>query len=814
MKEKIVIKESNKIFPCVPVRDIVVFPNMIMHFDVGRAGSIKVMKDVLHGAGMVFLVSQRDVTEEHPGIKDVYRVGTIAKVKQIIKAPNGIYRCLVEGIQKCKLLELNVNDDCYEAEVRMLPNYSRDKVSENEQTALFRELKDVFADYASELPRMPQELYTQIMGAPAPRELFEAVAFNIVLPFEDKQQLLELPTVSEKIALLLSVLSREIDVMRLEAKIHEQVHAAMEQNQREFYIREQIKALQNELGEGDLFGEDSEGEIRNYVDRIAVCGIDEESASKLLDEVKRLSRMAPGSQEAAVIRNYLDICLDLPWNSRSESRTDIAKAQKILDKDHYGMKKVKDRILENLAVMELSGGAKGQIICLAGPPGVGKTSIGRSVARALGREYVRVSLGGVRDESDIRGHRKTYVGAMPGRIINALRQAGTKNPLILLDEIDKMGNDFRGDPSSAMLEVLDSEQNVAFRDHFVELPFDLSEVLFITTANTLDTIAPPLLDRMDVIELSSYTREEKFNIAKKHLVPKQLEKNGLKASQVKFSNDALYGLIDSYTREAGVRKLERAIGSLCRKAAKEILRDGAAKISFRNSNLEDYLGHRKYLDDLTEKEDRVGCVNGLAWTSVGGVIMPLEVLVLDGKGKIELTGSLGDVMKESARIAVSLVRSIADKYGISADFYEKKDIHIHAPEGAVPKDGPSAGVTMTTALVSALSGIPVRADVAMTGEITLRGRVLPIGGLREKTMAAYRAGKKTVIIPAENMGDLDEVDENVKLGLEFVFAKNIEDVLESALKKPQKKSAAKDLSRPAAKRTKKTADAAVGTGEI
>lgn len=806
MKEKINIKETaNPIYPCVPTRDLVVFPNMVMHFDVGRAGSVRSMKNALQSDGFVFLVAQKDVNVEHPEKNDVYKIGTIAKVKQIIKTPNGIYRCLVEGVQKARLINLYDNDSCYEAEVKKALNYSRETLNETEITALFRELKDMFGDYARVLPRMPQELYNQVMGAQDPKELFEAVTFNIVLPFDDKQQLLEAASAGEKMALLLTILSKEIDVLTLEAQIHEQVHSAIEQNQRDFYIREQIKALQNELGEGGFFDDDSDGgEIQSYLDKINLCGANDEVKEKLTSEVKRLSRMSPGSQEAVVIRGYLDVCLDLPWDNYSKDTTNVKKAKQILDKDHYGMKKVKERILENLAVRALTLDIKGQIICLVGPPGVGKTSVGRSIARALDRKYVRVSLGGVRDESDIRGHRKTYVGAMPGRIINAVKQAGTKNPVILLDEIDKMSNDFRGDPSSAMLEVLDSEQNVAFRDHYVELPFDLSDVLFITTANTLDTIQPPLLDRMEVIELPSYTREEKFNIAKKHLIPKQLEKYGLKASQVRIANDAVYELIDSYTREAGVRKLERAIGSLCRKAAKEIVENGVSKVAFKKSNLEGYLGHRKYLPELIAKEDQIGCVNGLAWTSVGGVIMPLEVLVLDGKGKIELTGSLGDVMKESAKIAVSLCRSIADKYKIQPDFYEKKDIHIHAPEGAVPKDGPSAGVTMTTALVSALSGIPVRSDVAMTGEITLRGKVLPIGGLREKTMAAYKAGVKTVIVPKENMGDLDEIDDTVKLGLEFVFAETIQDVLDVALvSKPEKDSVPYEIVKKPVKKAKK-----------
>lgn len=626
---------------------------------------------------------------------------------------------------------------------------------------------------------MPEELYAQILGSKTPVQLFESLAFNIPLAFTDRQSLLEAPSVSDKLILMVTILSRETNVLSLERRIHSQVHSQIEESQREYYIREQIKALQNELGENED-GSDV-NEIDEYTHRIDSLILSEEVRDKLMGEVRKLSKMGMMSQEGVVLRNYLDTVLALPWNAVTKDRTDVKKAKQILDKDHYGMAKVKDRILENLAVRALTPDVKGQILCLVGPPGVGKTSVAKSVARALNRNFVRVSLGGVKDESDIRGHRKTYVGAMPGRIMNAMKLAGSKNPVVLLDEIDKMSNDFRGDPSSAMLEVLDSEQNNAFRDHYIEVPFDLSDVLFITTANTLDTVQAPLLDRMEVIELSSYTREEKFHIAKEHLIKKQEVKNGLKASQIRICNDAIYKLIDSYTREAGVRNLERQIGSLCRKAAKEIVEDGVKKVTFKADNLEKYLGHEKYLPDVVSDKDAVGSVNGLAWTSVGGVVMPLEVLVLDGKGRIELTGSLGDVMKESAKIAVSYCRSVADKYGIDKDFYEKKDLHIHAPEGAVPKDGPSAGVTMITGIISALGNIKVRSDVAMTGEITLSGKVLPIGGLREKTMAAYKAGVKTIIVPFANKGDLDDVDDTVKLCCEFVFAKTIQDVLDVAL---------------------------------
>ena len=779
MSEKINIK-NNVIMAFVPTRDLVVFPNMTVYFDVGRSFSVRSIKNAMENDTPVFLAAQKDVNVETPEKKDCYAIGTVVRVKQIVRT-GSVYRVLVEGVSRAKLINMFERKNCYEAEIKMMHNYPREKLEKTEVIALFREVMKAFEEYAKLLPRMPQELYSQILGAKTPIELFESLAFNISLSFQDRQSLLEASTVGEKLALLLTILSREIEVLTLEQQIHDQVRTQIEDNQREYYIREQIKALQHELdGEG---AESEAAESDKYSEKILKLGLDEKSEEKLMGEVKRLSRMPLGSQEAVVVSNYLDTVLSLPWNSFTKDRTDVKKASKILDEDHYGLKKVKERILENLSVRALAPDVKGQILCLVGPPGVGKTSVAKSIARALGRNFVRVSLGGVKDESDIRGHRKTYVGSMPGRIINAMKIAGSMNPVMLLDEIDKMSNDFRGDPSSAMLEVLDSEQNNAFRDHYLEIPFDLSEVLFITTANTLETVQAPLLDRMEVIELSSYTREEKYNIAKRNLIKKQLAKNGLTPSMFKLSNDALYKLIDSYTKEAGVRTLERTIGTLCRKAAREIVENDVKTVSFNVSNLSKFLGHEKYLPDLVSADNCVGCVNGLAWTSVGGVMMPLEVLVLDGKGKIELTGSLGDVMKESARIAVSYCRSIADKFGIEKDFYEKKDIHIHAPEGAVPKDGPSAGVTMITAIVSALSGIKVRSDVAMTGEITLTGKVLAIGGLREKTMAAYKAGVKTCIVPFANKGDLDEVEDIVKMNVEFIFAKTVDDVLDTALVK-------------------------------
>ncbi len=782
MNDRIDIK-SGEIFslPCVAMRDIVMFPGMLLHFDCARNISITALRKALEKDQRIFLTAQKDLVTEDPRAKDVFSVGVIAEIKQIVKTPDGRSRVMAEGLQKAKVLNLYLARDKYlEAEVKTLPNYSKEKYDDAEITALTRELKRLFAQYAEISPQMPKEIFTAILGAKTPKELLEGIMFNIAMPLEDKQRLLELKTVGEKLNELVLILSNEIEVLVLENHIQSQVNEQIDQNQKEYYLREQLRAIHKELGED----EEIEDEIHNYNQKIESLDLVDEVREKLTSEVKRLAKMPASSQEASVIRGYLDTCLELPWNTKTEDTTDIARAQKILDRDHYGLKKVKERILENLSVRALSKDVKGQIICLYGPPGVGKTSIAKSVAEALGRKYVRVSLGGVKDESDIRGHRKTYIGSMPGRIIAAIKQAGTKNPVILLDEIDKMSNDFRGDPSSAMLEVLDSEQNKEFRDHFIELPFDLSEVLFITTANNLDTVQPPLLDRMEVIELTSYTREEKFNIAKRHLIPKQVKKNGLNGSMIRFSNDVIYELIDSYTREAGVRKLERAIASLCRKAAKEIVEGNSRRVSFTASNIEKFLGPKKYLPDIVSDEAQIGVVNGLAWTSVGGVIMPLEALVMDGKGNVTLTGSLGDVMKESAQIAVSYARSVADKFNIDKSFYSNKDIHIHAPEGAVPKDGPSAGVTMITAMISALSGIKVRSDVAMTGEITLRGKVLPIGGLREKTMAAYKAGIKTVIIPSANKPDLEEVDEVVRSSINFVYAKTIDDVLDVALVKP------------------------------
>lgn len=768
------IEEANILYT-VAMRGLVAFPKMVMHFDVSRSKSMAAVERSLKEGGKLFLVTQHEAYIENPKASDLYKVGVVAEIKQVLKLPDNIMKVLVEGVYKANLVRLIDDGEVLKAEVKRTPTYSRAKVDEVEAEALMRSVKDVFERYASFFPRMPKELLTSIMTQDSPIKLFETVTFNCNLNYRDKQTLLEETNVINKLSVLFACLTSEVEILELENLINEQTKNSIDKGQREFYLREQLRVIQEQLGEDE--GEEAFG----YINDIMELKLDEKSKEKLLKEADKLTKLPPSSQEAFVIKNYLDTVLDLPWGKYTKAKLSMEKAEAVLEKDHYGLKKVKERILEFLAVHMLNPEIKGQIICLAGPPGIGKTSIAKSIAKAMGRKYARVSLGGVRDEADIRGHRKTYVGAMPGRIITAISQAGSANPLILFDEIDKLCSDIKGDPSSAMLEVLDAEQNNAFRDHFIEVPFDLSKAVFITTANNVGAIPAPLLDRMEVIELPSYTAEEKFHIAKEHLIPKQLKEHGLKASQLKISDDAIDELIQYYTKEAGVRSLERSIASLCRKTAKRIAANEVKRVTIKAKDINGYLGIRKYLGDLSSKEDQVGVVNGLAWTSVGGVLMPIEVITMKGTGKIELTGSLGEVMKESSKIAVSYVRSIAEKYGIDPDFYKNIDLHIHAPEGAVPKDGPSAGVTMTTALVSALSGLKVRSDVAMTGEVTLHGKVLPIGGLREKTMAAYKSGIKTVIIPAANKPDLEEVDEVVKNAITFVYAEELTDVLETAL---------------------------------
>ncbi len=776
------------VLPFIAIRGTVLFPKMTIHFDMVRVPFVKALRAGMDLNRQVILVTQKDPLVEEPAEDDLYRVGVVAEIRQILQTPDGVTRVLAEGKQRVRLVKIEMGEEVSypQAQFEPYPEVGTDLSPEHMTKAICRRMKDAFHHYAELVPRMPQELVAAVVCEQDPIKLFEHIVFNVAMDHPQKQQLLEESNWPERLRMLLQMLVDEIEILKIEKDLQEEAQTRMDRSQREYFLREQMHLIAEQLGDV----EEPLSEMEEYIDQIQKLPLEESNRRKLEKEADRLARLPAASQEAFVIRNYLDTVLALPWNTASRSKVNLKRAENILQRDHYGLEKVKERILESFAVRVLKPEAEGQILCFVGPPGVGKTSIGKSIAKALGRKYERVSLGGVRDESDIRGHRKTYVGAMPGRIMDAMTRAGTNNPLIMLDEIDKMSNDFRGDPSAALLEVLDSEQNKAFWDHYIEVPFDLSHVFFVATANSLDPIPAPLLDRMEVIELGSYTREEKFQIAKQHLVKKQMQKHGLKGTQCRIPDEVIYAVIDGYTREAGVRELERVIGKLCRKAAKKIVDGVCKKVTFSVADLASYLGVQKYRTGTETHEDTVGVVNGLAWTSVGGVLMPMEVLVLPGKGTVEYTGSLGDVMRESAKIAVSYVRSVAEQYEIVPDFYNKNDLHIHAPEGAVPKDGPSAGVTMATAIVSALSGRPVRGDVAMTGEITLHGKVLPIGGLREKSMAAYKEGIKTVIIPEENLPDLEEVDEVVKQNVQFVPAKTLETVLHTALvsKKNEKSS--------------------------
>ena len=778
-KELIVAEEM----PVLALRGLVLFPNMVLHFDVGREKSILALNETVNNGRKLFLVAQKDLQDDDPDVSRLFQVGVVAEVRQIVRVQPETLRVLVEGKYRARLMSVTQKTPFLSGLVETYPTKSRTG-SRSGCEALVRTAKDLFQEYSGLVPKMPKEILLNVMSSEDPLYLSEYITGNLQLDYQEKQKILEESSVAKRMEMLIRLLEEENEILGLEQNIQEKVREQMDKNQREYYLREQMKAISEELGEGDGGYE----ELDSYRERILALKLPEESEKKLLKELDKLSKMPPNSQEGSVIRGYLDTVLDLPWNVYTKDKIDISKARRFLDQEHYGLTKVKERILETLAVRKLAPDIKGQIICLVGPPGVGKTSIAKSIAQSMGRKYVRLSLGGVRDESDIRGHRKTYVASMPGRIINAIKLAGSSNPLMLLDEIDKMGNDYRGDPSSAMLEVLDSEQNYAFRDHFLEIPYDLSRVFFIATANDRSAIPAPLQDRMEIIELSSYTREEKMQIARRHLVAKQRKRHGLTQKQLSIPEKTLYAIIDYYTREAGVRTLERNIAAICRKAAMKVVAEGAdVHIRVTTQNLEEFLGPKKFRDDDMLHADQVGITNGLAWTSVGGEMLQVEAAVMEGSGKNQFTGSLGDVMKESVAAAITYIRTVADEYGISETFYKDKDIHIHFPEGAVPKDGPSAGITTCTALVSALSGIPVRHDVAMTGEITLRGRVLPIGGLREKTMAAYKYGMKQVVIPAGNLPDLEEVDPVVKEAIQFIPAETMETVLRTALLRyPQK----------------------------
>ena len=782
MSEKVTIKVERKTLhlPTIALRGLVVFPNNLVHFEVGREKSIAAVEWAIANNSNVFLVAQKSMDTTEPQQADLFSYGVVAEVKQVLRVSGDLVKVLVEGKYRAKLSVLDASGDFLLSEVRPAPVRAGKAGDAVETEALLRALKAGFDEYLGMNPRLGKDVVFAIVSSDDPAFLSEYMPANLLFRYEDKQAVMDEGTLNGRLKKLIEMLRRECQVMKIEKEIAEKVNESMDKNQRDFYLHEQLHIISDELGEGD----DTHAEADEYRRRITGLHLAEDSEKKLLKEVDRLSKMQGSNQEATGIRTYLDTCLDLPWNTFTVDDLDISRAQQILDRDHYGLKKVKDRILETLAVRKLAPDVKAQIICLVGPPGVGKTSIARSIAESLGRKYVRISLGGVRDEAEIRGHRRTYIGEMPGKIITAMISAKSANPLMLLDEIDKLAGDFRGDPAAALLEALDPEQNSTFNDHFIDIPFDLSHVLFITTANDLGGIPGPLRDRMDVIELPSYTRGEKYNIARKHLLPKQLKACGL-TGKVTLSQSALYGIIDGYTREAGVRNLERTITSVLRKCARKIAAGETESVSVTGTMLEQLLGPRFVKPDFLNRTNAVGIANGLAWTSVGGETLPIEVQVMDnGSGKITVTGSLGDVMKESAQLAVTWVRVHAAEYGIDPEKLKKCDLHIHAPEGAVPKDGPSAGVTLTTALVSCLSGIPVRGDVAMTGEITLHGNVLPIGGLREKSMAAYREGMKTVLIPKDNEPDLYEVDDEVKKNLTFLPMQSLTQVLNAALLKP------------------------------
>lgn len=765
-----------KNIPALALRGLTVFPRMTASFDVEREISVRALERAMETGQEIFLVTQRELGVELPEEKDLYEVGTVARVIQILRASNSMMRVVMEGGSRARLRRLWQREPFLQAQVELIGEEKSPRHGTRTE-AMLRQTYALFGEYSELLPKQPESIFTTVMDATDPGFLADFIAQNSNLRYQDKQSVLEELRPLMRLRRVNEILKREISVIAMEQDIESKVRERVGQIQKDMILREQVKVLQNELGEGD-----SDAEFDEYRTRICACRLPEETEKKLLKDVDRLSRQPFGSAEASVLRNYLDTVLDMPWGVETKERVSVETARRRLDRDHYGLEKVKERILEFIAVRRLNPDARGQIICLVGPPGVGKTSIARSIAEATGRKYVRVSLGGVRDEADIMGHRRTYVGSMPGRIMAAVKQAGTNNPLILLDEIDKLGQSFKGDPSASLLEVLDPEQNSAFQDHYIDLPFDLSHVLFVTTANDASAIPGPLYDRMDVITLGSYTAEEKFHIASKYLVPKQLKKHGIKAAQLRFTPKALHAIIEDYTREAGVRTLERTIGTICRKVARRIVTEEDFKsYSVKPADLEGLLGPAKFAKDKEERRDEIGLVNGLAWTSVGGELLPIEVAVMNGTGKIQLTGSLGDVMKESATTAITCIRTRAETLGISPDFYAKKDIHIHAPEGAVPKDGPSAGIAMATAVTSALCEEPIAHDIAMTGEITLQGRVLPIGGLREKSMAAYKNGMKTVIIPHGNIADLAEVDQVVKDNVRFVPVRRIDEVLPIAM---------------------------------
>ena len=760
--------------PLIPLRGLSVFPYMVLHFDVGREKSVKALEEAMINDQKIFLTTQIDIDVDLPTAEDFYKIGTICKIKQMLKLPGDTIRVLVEGLSRGRVETLIDEEPFFRASII---KFEEDETKDREAEALMRSCLSSFEKYITVSNRVSPDVLLSVSNIEEPGRFADILASNMILKIEQKQEIIEAIEPKKRLEVIYSILLNEIEIMEVEKDINEKVRKQINKLQKEYYLREQMKVIREELGEDY----DPDDEIDELTQKLNKLKLEKKVHEKVEKEIERLARMSPASAESAVVRNYINWILDLPWNKRTKDTLELSKAREILDEDHYGLKSVKERVLEYLAIRELTKSLKGPIICLVGPPGVGKTSIAKSIARALNRKFVRMSLGGVRDEAEIRGHRRTYVGAIPGRIISGMKEAGTKNPVFLFDEIDKMASDFRGDPASALLEVLDPAQNNDFTDHYLEVPFDLSGVMFITTANSLSTIPRPLLDRMEVIEVSGYTEYEKLNIAKKYLVTKQLKEHGLTEENLKLSDETLMTIVNSYTRESGVRNLERQIATVCRKVATRIVEKKVDHVKVNKSNLDKLLGPKRNFFDEIYAEDQVGIVTGLAWTSVGGDTLSIEVSTMAGKGNLVLTGQLGDVMKESARAGMSYIRSISDQYGIASDFHEKLDIHIHIPEGAIPKDGPSAGITMATAVLSALTGLPVKRDVAMTGEITLRGRVLPIGGLKEKSLAARRAGVKTVLFPYENIKDLEEIPETVKAKMEFIPVKTMDDVLKHAL---------------------------------
>ncbi|MEG6523154.1 endopeptidase La [Desulfotomaculum sp. 1211_IL3151] len=763
-----------KSLPLLPLRGILVFPYMVIHLDVGREKSIQAIEEAMVQDKMIFLATQKEAQTDEPTVDDIYQIGTVAEVKQLLKLPGGTIRVLVEGIARAKINNYEYQEPYFRVKVEQ---YTEEFEKSAEIEALMRNLVYQFEQYVKLSKRIPPETVVSVVNLEEPGRLVDIIASHLALKIEDKQKILESIEIVDRLEKLCGIVARELEIVELERKINIRVRKQMEKTQKEYYLREQMKAIQKELGDK----EDRVAECEELREKIAKAKLPKEAEEKALKEVERLEKMPPMAAESAVVRNYLDWMLSLPWSKGTKDRIDINAAEAVLEADHYGLKDPKERIIEYLAIRKLAKKMKGPILCLVGPPGVGKTSLGRSIARALERKFVRISLGGVRDEAEIRGHRRTYVGAMPGRVIQGMKTAGSKNPVFLLDEIDKMASDFRGDPASALLEVLDPEQNSTFSDHYIETPFDLSNVMFITTANSMYSIPRPLLDRMEVIQISGYTEEEKLQIAKRHLLPKQIKDHGLTDQMMQISDNTLLKVVREYTRESGVRNLERKLASICRKTARKIVAGQAEKVKVTTQNLEQFLGIPRYRYGVAEQNDEIGTVTGMAWTEVGGDTLVIEITTYKGTGRMTLTGKLGEVMRESAQAGYSFIRSRAHELEIDQELFEKWDMHIHIPEGAVPKDGPSAGITMATAMASVLTGRKVRHDIAMTGEITLRGRVLPVGGIKEKVMAAHRAGIKLIIMPKDNKKDLEDIPVNIKKHLEFILVEHIDQVLEIAL---------------------------------